>query len=33
MRSLLTGFDDAETDGLHGSLSRLVTRLEGPTDA
>jgi len=33
MRSLLIGFDDAETDAVHAYLSRLVTRLEEPTDA
>jgi DNA-binding MarR family transcriptional regulator len=33
MQSLLTGFDDAETDALHAYLRRLVARLEEPTDA
>jgi DNA-binding MarR family transcriptional regulator len=33
MQSLLAGFDNAEADALHASLSRLVTRLEQPTDA
>lgn len=31
-QSLLAGFDDAEADAFDAYLSRLVTRLEEPTD-